>query len=288
MNGTRSRRWIASAACMLGAALLLGACSSPPVRSSAEIQAQGLNVQGMDRFKAGALPQSLALFEQALVVEQSIEDDNAIAATRLNMAMVLFAMGRQDEGLKQLDLVLDERRLVFSADRRAEAALRRAMALGTTDSAGAEQALARAGTICGSSCAVRGKILNLQSYLALAGGRPDEALKLAQQAQGALAKDDALEKANALRLQASAYIALKTPAAALPPLDEALKLDKAAGNSEKIYQDLLLLGQASGDKPEIARDYWSRAHEVAVASKNKAGSERTAKLLATSAPAISP
>ena len=275
--------WIARAGCLLGLALL-GACASPPARSPAEIQAQGLNVQGMDRFKAGALPQSLALFEQALMVEQSIEDDNAIAATRLNLAMVLLAMGRQDDGLKQLDLVLDERRLVFSADRRAEAALRRAMALQATDPAGSDQALARAAIICGNGCSVRGKILNLQAYMALGAGHPDEALKLAQQAQGSLAKDDALEKANALRLQGSAYIALRTPAAALAPLGEALKMDKAAGSPAKIYQDLLLLGQASVDKPEQARDYWARAHEVAVASKNQAGSEHTAKLLAAAAP----
>ena len=62
---------------------------------------------------------------------------------------------------------------------------------------------------------------------------------------------------------------------------EALKLDKAAGASEKIYQDLLLLGQASADRPELARDYWTRAREVAVAAKNQAGVERTAKLLAS-------
>lgn len=263
------------------AAGLLTACSTPPARSTAQIRAQGFNTQGMDRYKAGDLPHALTYFEQALQLAQSIEDDDAIAVARLNLSMVYLGMGRQDEALKQLDGVLDEPRLAFSNDRRAEAALRRAMAVQAGDRAGAAQALDRADALCGSRCAVRGKILNLKAYLALTSGRPEEGLRFAQQAHGALAKDDALERANALRLQGSACIALKTPAAAVAPLEEALKLDKAAGASEKIYQDLLLLGQASADRPELARDYWSRAHDVALAADNKAGAERTAKLLAS-------
>ncbi|MDN8618546.1 tetratricopeptide repeat protein [Variovorax ginsengisoli] len=263
------------------AAGLLAACSTPPARSTAQIRAQGFNTQGMDRYKAGDLPHALTYFEQALQVAQSIEDDDAIAVARLNLSMVYLGMGRQDEALKQLDGVLDEPRLAFGNDRRAEAALRRAMAVQAGDRAGAAQALDRADTLCGSRCAVRGKILNLKAYLALTAGRAEEGLRFAQQAHGALAKDDALERANALRLQGSACIALKTPAAAVAPLEEALKLDKAAGASEKIYQDLLLLGQASADRPELARDYWSRAHDVALAAGNKAGAERTAKLMAS-------
>jgi tetratricopeptide (TPR) repeat protein len=263
------------------AAGLLAACSTPPVRSTAQIRAQGFNTQGMDRYKAGDLPHALTYIEQALQVAQSIEDDDAIAVARLNLSMVYLGMGRQDEALKQLDGVLDEPRLAFSNDRRAEAALRRAMAVQAGDRTGAAQALDRADALCGSRCAVRGKNLNLKAYLALTSGRPEEGLRFAQQAHGALAKDDALERANALRLQGSACIALKTPAAAVAPLEEALKLDKAAGASAKIYQDLLLLGQASADRPELARDYWSRAHDVALAADNKAGAERTAKLLAS-------
>lgn len=275
-----SRAWrLAACASCVAASALLAACSTPPVRSAAEIRAQGYSTQGMDRYKAGDMPRALAFFEQALGVAQSIEDDDAIAAARLNLSMVYLRMGRQDDALKQLDLVLDEPRLAFSQDRRAEAALRRAMAIQASDRASAAQSLDRAEALCGGRCEVRGKILNLKSYLALGDGRPDEALKLAQQARGAVAKDDALEKANALRLQGSAYIAMRQPAAAVPPLTEALKMDKAAGASDKIYQDLLLLGQASPDKPEVARDYWTRAREVAVAAKNQAGVERTAKLL---------
>jgi tetratricopeptide (TPR) repeat protein len=277
-----SRRGAAFTA--IAAALSLAACSSTPPRSPADIQAQGYNVQGMDRYKAGDLPHALALFQQALVVDQSIEDDNAIATTRLNLAMTYLAMGRRDEGLRQLDLVLDEPRLAFSPERRAEAALRRAMAIQASDRAGARQALDRAGTLCGSDCGIQGKILNLKAYLALSDGQPADALKLAQQAQGALAKDDTLEKANALRLQASAQIALQAPQAARPLLEQALKMDKAAGASEKIYQDLLLLGQASADKPDEARGYWLRAHEVAVAAKNDSGARRTTKLLELPAP----
>ncbi|MEJ8859669.1 tetratricopeptide repeat protein [Variovorax robiniae] len=236
------------------------------------MRAQGYNTQGMDRYKAGDLPRALSYFEQALVVARSIEDEDAIAATRLNLAMVHLGMGQQDEGLKQLDLVMDERRLAFSADRRAEAALRRAMAVQASDPAGAGQALDRAGVLCGNSCAVRGKVLNLKAWLALNAGKPAEGLRFAQQAQGALAKDDALEKANALRLQSSAHIALKAPAAALPLLQEALKIDKAAGASGKIHQDLLLLGQASADQPALATDYQTRARDVAMAAGNGAGS----------------
>jgi len=280
---SRTRRLIAYGMFAMSATLL-AACSTPAVRSAADVQAHGFSTQGMDRFKAGDLARSLTFFQQALVVAQSIEDDDLIAATRLNLSMVYLGMSQQDEALKQLDRVLNERRLAFSADRRAEAALRRAMAVQASDRVGAEQSLDRAAALCGSGCTVRGKIFNLKAYMALSAGRAEEGLKLAQQAQGALAKDDAVEKANALRLQSSAYLSLKTPAAAVPLLHEALKMDKVAGASEKIYQDLLLLGQASTDKPELAKDYWARAHDVAVASKDDAGSERTARLLAAPAP----
>ncbi|MDM0033616.1 tetratricopeptide repeat protein [Variovorax sp. J22P271] len=276
----RALRRAAVVWCVMAAGLL-AACSTPPARSTAQIRAQGFNTQGMDRYKAGDLPHALRHFEQALQVAQSIEDDDAIAVARLNLAMVDLGLGRRDEALAQLDAVLDEPRLAFSNDRRAEAALRRAMAVQADDRAGATQALDRADALCGSRCSVRGKILNLKAYLALNAGRAEEGLRFAQQAHGALAKDDALERANALRLQGSAYIALRTPAAAAAPLAEALALDKAAGASEKIYQDLLLLGQASADRPALARDYWTRAREVALAADNKAGAERTAKLLAS-------
>ncbi|MEJ8856247.1 tetratricopeptide repeat protein [Variovorax robiniae] len=259
---------------------LLGGCSTPPPRSAADIRAQGFNTQGLDRYKAGDLPRALGYFEQALVVARSIEDEDAIAATRLNLAMVHLGMGHQDEGLNQLDLVMDERRLAFSPDRRAEAALRRAMALQASDRAGAGQSLDRALVLCGNSCSVRGKILNLKAWLALDAGSPAVGLRYAQQAQSALAKNDLLEKANALRLQSSAHIALKTPAAAVPLLQEALKIDKAAGASSKIHQDLLLLGQASADKPELARDYWTRARDVAMAAGNGAESEKEPPWLA--------
>ena len=149
------------------AAGLLAACSTPPVRSTAQIRAQGFNTQGMDRYKAGDLPHALGSFEQALQVAQSIEDDDAIAVARLNLSMVYLGMGRQDEALKQLDGVLDDPRLAFSSDRRAEAALRRAMAVQAGDRAAAAQALDRADALCGSRCSVRGKILNLKAYLAL-------------------------------------------------------------------------------------------------------------------------
>jgi tetratricopeptide (TPR) repeat protein len=276
----RALRRAAVVACVVAAGLL-AACSTPPARSTAQIRAQGFNTQGMDRYKAGDLPHALSYFEQALQVAQSVEDDDAIAVARLNLSMVYLGMGRQDEALKQLDGVLDDPRLAFSNDRRAEAALRRAMAVQAGDRAAAAQGLDRADALCGSRCGVRGKILNLKAYLALQAGHAEEGLRFAQQAQGALAKDDALERANALRLQGSACIALGTPAAAAAPLAEALKLDKAAGASEKIYQDLLLLGQASADRPEAARDYWTRAREVALAARNQAGVERTAKLLAS-------
>ncbi|MDM0036994.1 hypothetical protein QTI33_33005 [Variovorax sp. J22P271] len=44
-------------------------------------------------------------------------------------------------------------------------------------------------------------------------------------------------------------------------------------------QDLALLGRASIDKPELAKDQLTLAHDVAVAARDEEGSQRTAKLL---------
>lgn len=267
----------------LCAAALLAGCSSSPPRSAKAIQAAGLDTQGMDRLKSGDYARALPLFQQALVIEQSIEDETAIAATRMNLSLAYEGLGQQKEAVQTLDQVLDPQSpLVFSQAQRAEAALRRGMlAVQLHDRALADRSLELALKLCAGSCTVQAKVLNLQAYLALADGKPDQALKLAQQAQGSIgkSKSDPVEYANALRLQASAMIALKSLPAALAAAQEALALDKAAGASTKIYQDLLLLGQAAAN-PAEARSYWTRANDVAVAAGNDAGAQQATRLMA--------
>jgi tetratricopeptide (TPR) repeat protein len=267
----------------LCAAALLAGCSSSPPRSAKAIQAAGLDTQGMDRLKSGDYARALPLFQQALVIEQSIEDETAIAATRMNLSLAYEGLGQQKEAVQTLDQVLDPQSpLVFSQAQRAEAALRRGMlAVQLHDRALADRSLELALKLCTGSCTVQAKVLNLQAYLALADGKPDQALKLAQQAQGSIgkSKSDPIEYANALRLQASALVALRTLPAALAAAQEALTLDKAAGASTKIYQDLLLLGQAAAN-PADARSYWTRAHDVAVAAGNDAGAQQATRLMA--------
>lgn len=271
----------ASVAGLLGLGLvLLSACGSAPVRSASASKAHDLNRQGIDRFKAGELDRALALFQRALAVEQSIENEDGIAQARLNIAGVYQKMGRVPEAVKVLEPVVTDPALAFSVDRRAEAALKRAtLFTQADDTAAAAAALDQASSVCAGSCGSAGRILNLRAHIALAAGQPADGLRWARRARNDNAGDE-LETANALRLEASAQLALKAPELAAPLLLQALALDKALGASEKIYQDLLLLGYAHMTAMPTARAYWRRAHEVASAAGEAASAEQVTKLLA--------
>ena len=174
------------------------------------------------------------------------------------------------------------------ADRRvAEAALRRALlAMDAGEHAAASEFATKAEAKCRESCALRGKLLGLRGYLALAAGDGATAAKLGREAITLQrAAGDQEELANALRLLGSALLlpgASSAPAEALAPLNEALTIDKKLALARAVANDLLMLGRAharNGDAV-LARAHFERALAAAQADGNKVTVEHARQGLA--------
>lgn len=273
----------------IGALALLGACAAPaPPRSAPQSRAIELNGQGLARYQSGDYARAQALFEQALTLEQGMENEDGIALNLLNLAQCLQIQGQPEQAERRLDALLDSQGLHFSAARRAEAGLQKALlALRRRDLPGAARWQTEAQRACAGDCAAAGKLGNLGARLALERGEAAAALAAAGAALARNRADgDALETANALRLMASAQLMLGDRAQAAVALAEALALDKRAGHSDKIYQDLLLLGRAASD-PGEQRMYWIRAQNVARAGGTPQALKEVNELLATLPAAVS-
>ena len=248
----------------LALAGLLAGCGTQKVLSPSQAQAVVLNRQGLDSFAAGDIARAQHAFEVALQLERAVENEDGIALNVLNLAQCYQRLGQPERAAAMLDQLLDGSAAVFSPQRRAEAALQHALlALQRNDVAGADRWQRDGAALCGD-CALAGKLRGLAARLALQRGDVAEAL---QAAGDALAKsgDDAVEKANALRLQGAAHLALGQKPAAEAALLQALALDKEGGLPDKIVQDLQLLGHAGADAA-AQRRYWRRALAVAQAA----------------------
>lgn len=264
MNGprlpARMRAVLTAALC----AALLAACGTQKVLSPSQAQAVALNRQGMDSFAAGDTVRALHAFEAALQLERAVENEEGIALNLLNLAQCYQRLGKPELAAAMLDQLLDGGGVVFSPQRRAEAALQHALLALQRNDAGAADKWQREGAAMCGDCALAGKLNGLAARLALQRGDAQDALKSAGEA---LAKsgDDAVEKANALRLQGVAQLALGQKAAAEAALLQALALDKDGGLPDKVLQDLQLLGHAGSDVA-AQRRYWRRALAVAQAA----------------------
>lgn len=255
------------AAIVLLPALLLVACAQDrPVRSERQVEAIDWNERGQAAARRGDDAFALASFRKALEINQSIEHADGVALELLNIAAVHRRMGERQQAAAALDAVLADTALSFSAERRAEAAYRKALLHldgAETDAARAlsQQALA----LCGA-CAAQGRILNLQARLALQRGQAGEAASLARQAGDINRKTgDVIEQANSLRLAGDAALASTDFTAARSAYEQALALDKQAGLGGKIARDLIGIGAAlrgQGRQSE-ANTFFRRAHAVA-------------------------
>lgn len=263
--------------------MLLQACSTPrPPLTAQQARAIELNHQAMEQLDRGDHARAAALFQQALVLNRAAEDDKSIALNLLNLAQAYAGMGNVAEADKALDGILLERKLTFAPNHRIEAMLRKSvLALQRKDAAAAAQWLEQADALCGGNCPMAGKILNLRARRALDLKQNEAALAAAGAAlTHSRRTNDRVEIANALRLQGAAHLALQQPAMVEPLLQEALTIDKEFAISDKIFQDLLLLGLAQTRGSEAAQNYWSRARDVARASGSASALREIDALLA--------
>jgi len=229
-------------------------------------------------FHSGNIEGAVRYYREAIRVAQTVEDIDAIAANAINLSIAYQRLGRIAEARAVLALVLEQRGgLQFSAERLAQAALRRAVLdLDQRSLSSAREWAEQAAVQCGrqSGCALMGAIHNVKGQIALEEGRPDDAVANAKAALAASrASGDRTEAANALRLLGLAALRSGDAAAARSSLGESLAIDRELALSRKIYLDLLGLGRASalGGDRVAARLYYERALAVSEADRDSKG-----------------
>jgi tetratricopeptide (TPR) repeat protein len=280
------RRLAAGLACAMLAACARAPAPTRPeqpavVPSSAAMES---NRRAEASLRRGDFAVAALHYREALRLSLALEDADGIAANAINLSIVLQRQGKHEEARASLAPLLERATIEPAPERRAQAALRRALLdLDERRYAPAAEWAGRAAQWCGSPCALAAAIRNVQGQLALETGRHAEAAQAAAEALAAArAANDAAETANALRLSGMAAIAAGDGAAAAAPLGEALAIDRALGVPRKITLDLIGLGRASALRGERdpARAYYERALAVSEADRDAAGAAE-ARALAT-------
>jgi tetratricopeptide (TPR) repeat protein len=264
---------------MLVMALLAGCATGPGIQAPARAQlAIDANNRGAEQLASGDYPAAQQHFRQALLIAESLEDEDAIAANLINLARVQQRLGDHAAATASLDRVLLQSRLDFPAARLTEAALQRALFAVERGRHDEASRFARMGEgWCQARCPQHGKLLALRGYLALAAGDAAEAEQAARAAVGfQRERNDAEELANGLRVLGLALLATGKADKAIGPLREALALDKRQAVSRAIVNDLIALGRAHGaiGDAEAATGYFERAQTAAIADGNKAGAHQ--------------
>lgn len=275
----------------LACALLAACAQRAPAPSAAEqpVAAQSSAAMEANRraeasLRRGDLDSAALHYREALRLSLAVEDENGIAANAINLSIVYQRQGKYQEARASLAPLLERATISHAPERRAQAALRRAVLdIDERQYAAAAEWVERATDWCGLPCALAAAIRNVKGQLALEAGRHGEAADAAHEALvSARAATDSAEAANALRLLGMATIAGGDGAAALAPLGEALAIDRGLGVPRKIYLDLIGLGRASAlhGEREAARGYYERAVAVSEADRDAAGAAEARALAA--------
>jgi tetratricopeptide (TPR) repeat protein len=275
----------------LACALLAACAQRAPAPSAAEqpVAAQPSAAMEANRraeasLRRGDLDSAALHYREALRLSLAVEDANGIAANAINLSIVYQRQGKYQEARASLAPLLERATISHPPERRAQAALRRAVLdIDERQYAAAAEWVERATDWCGQPCALAAAIRNVKGQLALEAGRHGEAAAAGREAlASARAASDSAEAANALRLLGMAAIAAGDGAVAVAPLGEALDIDRGLGVPRKIYLDLVGLGRASALRGErdAARGYYERAVAVSEADRDAAGAAEARALAA--------
>jgi tetratricopeptide (TPR) repeat protein len=279
-------RFAAAAACVLLAACAARSPAPPAPAQATAVQstaAMEANRRGEASLRRGELDGAALHYREALRLSLAVEDANGIAANAVNLSIVYQRQGKYEEARASLVPLLEGATLSHAPERRAQAALRRAVLdLDERRHAGASEWAERAAAWCGEPCALVAAIQNVKGQLALEAGRFDEAAAAARSALAASrAAGEAAEIANAQRLLGMTALAAGNGAAALDALREALAIDRELGIPRRISLDLIGLGRGSAlrGEREAARGYYARARVVSEADRDAAGAAEARALI---------
>lgn len=259
---------------------VLAACSSkPPATNAAATFAQASMQRGSSAYLRGDLTGAQNEYTRALNIYESLDDMKGRAGALLSMSRIASQSGNNTEALAAVGKVLAEPSALDSATVVTAHGRAAAIYLSQGNTVMADQQLASATALCGATCPDVGALTLLRARSALAQQYPALALQLTGQALAMptlatsnlpkLKPQASAERANALRLQAQAQLALQQPGAALVAASEALQLDRALGLADRVLLDLRLLSQAhaAAGAGDSARHYQLLADRAESAGK---------------------
>lgn len=249
--------------------LSLAACGSAPPRQPAAVEKAKKTEQAAHRsLRDGDLLRARELFNQTLLLQQSLENIPATATAAINLSAVLHKLGEDSAALDLLDGVLTDTMSSVSPDMRAAAAFRKGIILADQGKADdAESAVQLARQECRQQCEVEPGINNLQARLTLGKGDFAAALAIAKNVMNKAAGKE--EQANAQRIAGAAETALNQFEPALQYYQGALALDKELAISSRIVEDLRGISKvlASLGRKQEAEIFARRAEAVSLAAK---------------------
>ncbi len=254
-------------------AFMLSACAQSP-RPAAEpvllVQAAQAQTDGLRAFARGDHESAARHFEQALRLQQSLDDVPAAAQTHLHLATVALALDQPQAALAHVQSVQALSVLKEAGLQPRLWQLQAQAYLAMNDAVAARRVLVQALADCPNTCAQRGSLLLLQAKLDLAGQQAAQALSNLQMALPLLqSQGQSLEVANVWRVRAGAHLALGQHDLALSAAQSALSQDRALALPEKIAQDWMLLGDIyqQSARQDSAREAFERAQSVAAAAR---------------------
>lgn len=227
---------------LFGAALLLTlvACGSNPgdTRPSAFSRLESLQRQGVEAVEQDRWDRAVENFTEASRLARSLESRNEEAAAELNLAWLEEHSEQDASAEKRLQSLFNG---PFSPALRAEAAYRLAkIAIDQKQIEPAQSWINQAQTLNGAG--LKNGLAVLQIRLEMLAGKTESAQKALQTQIDQT--ESPREKANLLRLLAELQLQQKDANAALLSLNEAYTLDRNAGRSAQLAQNLALQAKA--------------------------------------------
>jgi tetratricopeptide (TPR) repeat protein len=249
-----------------------------PTQTSSQSQSRLADAEGRAAalMRAADLEGAARQYGEAARIAASVENADAVAANAINQSIVYQWMGRDADARDALSRVLDDPRRAFPERRRLQAELRRSIVeLALQNQVAAATFAERAAQRCPNySCEYGAHILNVQARIAFEGAHVADAEQLATRAaERARSRNDRGEQANALRMVGKARRAQNNSKEAIPPLEQALAIDRDLADPRKILADLteLSLASSAAGNRDAAKDYYERALTVSRALQDTRG-----------------
>lgn len=254
---------------ILISSLFIVACSSvQPDLSSAQKKIIAHNQDGNKAFYANDYQEALTQYNEALKIALSVENFESIAISKINIAMVYRKMTDRAMAHKYVDSIISDSGLYNKSSIYSATLLKMMLLMDDNDFAQANSMAETAISLCKETkCKSAGTVYNVIARIAIKNKDCKSAKKAANLGLELNKKyGDKNETANSYRLLGDGALLDSDNLGAAQSYNQALIIDKAQGISEKVFMDLMGIGNSYFNQGEYkdALIYFKRAHSVSV------------------------